>query len=605
MRANHLPELRACATGIFIALLCIFLSTGVVYAQQSQPDEPTIWMPQGGGEPSAHVSGRLLVKFKNNPSKEQVDKILARTNSKSKGKIGGIDVHIVELPANANEKAFENVFKNYPEVEFAEVDRIIPPDYVTPNDPGFANQWHLAKIAAPYAWSYTKGSNTVIVAVLDTGVDSAHPDLANKLVAGWNFYNNNNNTMDLLGHGTAVAGTIAAYTNNQLGVSSIAWDCMIMPIRIGDEQGYATYSAAANGLIWSSDRGARVANISYRMSESSTIASAAKYFQDRGGVVTISAGNQSTFISNADNPYVLTVSATTSSDALASFSNTGNIIDISAPGAIILTTVLPTNNNYYGYVSGTSFSAPVVAGVAALVISAKPSLSGAQVQEIIMKSADDLGNQGWDPVYGWGRVNAKRAVEMALGTTGDVDTIAPTVSFASPNNGANVSGLISVQINASDNIKVTSVSLYINGALYATSNSSPYSFQWDTTRAANGNYTLKVVAADGAGNSSSASISVMVNNVSDTTPPVISITSPKDGSIVKNTVSVTVNASDNVAVAKVELYVDGKLIDTSAIAPFTTKWNTRLAAKGSHTIQCRAYDAAGNVGVSQVVTVIK
>ena len=604
MNIKNLLKLWAYTSGLLVVLLCIFLSITGSYAQAAQQEAPTIWtMPQGKEMP-AHT-GKLLVKFKDNQPKERIDKILAETNSTSKGKISPIGVHIVELPANVNEKAYVNVFKNYSEVEFAEIDMIVSPDFMTPNDPWYAKQWHLSKISAPYAWSYTKGSNTVIVAILDTGVDSTHPDLTNKIIPGWNFYNNNGDTMDLLGHGTAVAGTVAAYTNNFIGVASLAWDCMIMPIRIGDAQGYATYSAAANGLIWSADRGARVANISYRMSESSTVANAAKYFQEKGGVVTISAGNQSTFISNSDNPYVLTVSATNDSDAPANFSNSGNIIDVSAPGVSIFTTTIPKDGYYYNSVSGTSFSAPIVAGIAALVISANPTLTGFQVQEIIKKSADDLGTAGWDPVYGWGRGNTKKAVELALGTTGDVDAIPPSVGFTKPDNGSVVSGLLNIQVSATDNIKVNSVKLFINGVLHGVSSVSPYNFEWDTTKVANGSYTLQAVATDGAENSSTATISVVVNNVQDTIPPTISITSPKDGAVVKNTVSVTVSASDNIKVTKVELYINGVLTDTSFTAPFNLKWNTRSFAKGTHTLQAKAYDASGNVGFSQIVKVVK
>jgi thermitase len=260
-------------------------------------------------------------------------------------------------------------------VVFAELDHILPLA-LTPNDPLYAPSsgrgWHLAKISAPNAWDTTLGSNRVIVAVLDTGVDGTHPDLAPNLVPGWNIYNNNADTSDVHGHGTAVAGTVAAVLNNGVGVASVAGGCRIMPIRISDPNGYASYTTIANGLIWAADRGARVANVSYRCSNSSTVATAAQYFQSRNGVVAVAAGNESTFDATADNPYVLTVSATDSSDSLTSWSNTGNNIDLAAPGSGIYTTL---RGGTYGSKSGTSFSAPVVAGVAALVISVNPNLT--------------------------------------------------------------------------------------------------------------------------------------------------------------------------------------------------------------------------------------
>jgi hypothetical protein len=220
-------------------------------------------------------------------------------------------------------------------------------------------------------------------------------------------------------------------------------------------------------------------------------------------------------------------------------------------------------------------------------------------------SADDLGAAGWDPQYGWGRVNAARAVSMALSIHQTGDTTPPTVSFSSPTNGATVSGTITVQINASDNVGVAAVSLYLNGALLSTKTAAPYTFSLDTTRFANGSYTLRAVAADAAGNTAGAQISLSINNAPDTTPPTIRITSPVNGARVNGTISVAVATSDDRGVVRVELYVNGRLTATSTSAPFTLQWNTSKAPRGAHTLQCRAYDAAGNVGLSQSITVYK
>src|SRR5262249_836915 len=159
-----------------------------------------------------------------------------------------------------------------------------------------------------------------------------------------------------------------------------------------------TYTTVANGLTWAADHGARVANLSYMMTNVATVTTAAKYFQSKGGVVTMSAGNYSTFDPTADNPYVLTVSATDPNDNITGYSNTGHNSDLAAPGDSILTTAL--GGGYIAF-SGTSFSAPVTAGVAALVMSVNPNLSGSQVQDVLKKSADDFGAPGWDPSYGW------------------------------------------------------------------------------------------------------------------------------------------------------------------------------------------------------------
>ena len=382
----------------------------------------------------------------------------------------------------------------------------------------------------------------------------------------------------------------------------MAWGCRVMPIRISDPNGSATYSAAANGLAWAADHGARVANISYIMTGSSTVTAAASYFQSKGGVVTISAGNYSTFDASPDNPYALTVSGITGSDLIWSSSNTGNNVDLSAP-YYVYTTV---KGGGYSGVSGTSVSAPIVAGVAALVFSVNPNLTASQAQDILKQSADDLGSVGWDTNYGWGRVNAAHAVNLAGGSPPTPpDTTPPSVSITSPIAGSVVSGAVSVQIAASDNVGVASASLRVDGVLLGSDTTAPYSFTWNTTTLSNGTHTLATTASDAAGNTSSSSVSITVNNpVLDTTPPTVNITSPTGGNV-NGVVSVLANAIDNVGVVKVNLYVDGALVSTATSSPFTNKWNAKKAAAGAHSLQCKVYDAAGNLGVSSIVTVYK
>ena len=552
---------------------------------------------------STFVPGRVLVQFLPETTKSRGRRVIAQSGASDLGEIPGTGVHILELPAGADERAFAHAFKSQPEVEFAELDRIVAPESITPNDPSYPNQWHLPKISAPTAWTGTTGSPSVTIAICDTGVDPTHPDLVSKMVPGWNFYDNNSDTHDVYGHGTAVAGTAAASGNNSLGGASVAWGCMIMPLRVSAVDGSASYSAIANAVTWVADHGARVANVSYLVSDSSTVSSAGQYLQSTGGVLAVSAGNYATFDSAPDNPYMLVVSATDQNDVLATWSNTGNNVDLSAPGVNIGTT---TTGGTFGYGSGTSFSAPIVAGVAALVLSANPSLTAAQVTSVLKQSADDLGSAGWDPVYGSGRVNADRAVSLAGGSPPPpADTTPPSVSITSPAAGSTLSGTITAQVTASDNVGVTAVSLSVDGLLLGSDTTAPYSVTWNTTTASNGTHTLTATASDGAGNTTSISNSVTVSNLSDTTLPTISITSPANAATVSGNVSVLVNAQDNVGVVRVELYVDGQLKATSTSVPFTTKWNTKREARGAHTLQCKAYDAADNVGTSATVTVSK
>lgn len=270
----------------------------------------------------------------------------------------------------------------------------------------------MPKISGPGAWDISQGLSSVIIAILDSGVDCAHPDLGAKCTAGWNFYNNNSDTSDVYGHGTKVAGSATALSNNATGVASVAWQNLLMPIRVTDTQGYGYVSAIAKGLTWAVDNGARVMNLSFGgVAGISTIASAAQYVVNHGGLVVAAAGNCGCFDSTAENPYMISVSATDSSDNLASFSSTGNYVDLSAPGVSIYTT---TKGGSYGGVSGTSFSSPIIAGVAALVMSANAALTPTGVESVLEANADDLGAAGYDTSFGFGRVNAYKAVLAAV-----------------------------------------------------------------------------------------------------------------------------------------------------------------------------------------------
>jgi thermitase len=550
---------------------------------------------------SEFVRGRVLVKMRPEVSITRARRFMSKQGAFDVEEIANTGIHIIKLPAGAEEMAFIQSLKSQPEVEFAELDYLIPPAEMTPNDPDYSSQWHLPMISSPAAWANTSGSSSVIIAILDTGVDASHPDLAPKTVPGWNFWDNNSNTSDVYGHGTAVAGTAAAASNNSLGVASVAWNCQIMPIRISSTNGSASLSAIANGLTWAADHGARVANISYNVTNYSVVRSAAQYFQSKGGVVVVAAGNDKMYDSTPDNPYVLTVSATDGNDKLASFSNTGNNVDLAAPGVNIDTTNM---GGGYGFWGGTSFSAPIVAGVAALVISASPGLSGSQIRDFIKQSSDDRGIAGWDPIFGSGRVNAARAVESALGS-GGVDNTPPTVSIISPAQGGTLSGMAIVNVAASDNKELTSIALSIDGINKATLTSAPYTFTWDTASASNGLHIITATAHDSADNQSSSAVSVVVDNRMEAAPPQVAIVSPASGAIVSNSVAVLVNATSGVPIVKVELYVDGALKAVSSNAPFANKWAAKKEAFGAHSLQCKAYDMEGRVALSSVVVVYR
>ncbi len=476
----------------------------------------------------------------------------------------------------------------------------------TPNDPLYTSQWHLPKISAPQGWDISTGSSVVDIAIIDSGVDPSHPDLAGKLIPGYNFLGGNTDTHDVLGHGTAVAGTAAAAGDNSLGVAGVAWQNSIMPLVVLDSTNYATYSNIAQAITYAVDHGARVINISIGgSSSSSTLQNAADYAWSKGAIIFASAMNNST-----STPYypaacsnVVAVSATDSSDNLATFSNFGSWIDIAAPGTSIYTT---TNGGGYGTWNGTSFSSPLSAGLAALILSVNPVLANQQVVDLITGNADDLGAPGFDQSFGYGRINVYRSLAAAQGAVPQSDTSAPTAAITSPASGATVSGTVTVTAAAADNVGVARVELLVNGTLFATETASPYSFSWDTAGYPDGSYTLEAHAYDGSGNVGQSSVvNITVANAIDTVAPTVSITNPANGLSITGLKKVTINvaASDNTGVARIELYIDGALKTTISSPSLSWTWNIGRVASGQHIILAKVYDAAGNVGsVSTTVT---
>src|SRR5258706_2554765 len=236
------------------------------------------------------VKGRILVAPKAGLSIAQLDRILAGHGGKRKQHLTAINVHVIELPATANEMAVVKALKSNPNIKFAEPDGVLLPRLYV-NEPYYSQEWHLPKISATSAWD-TRTGGGVTSAILDTGTDPTHPDLIAQVVPGWNTYDNNNNSADVYGHGTATAGTAAAAGNNSVGVSGVAFGSKIMPIRITGTAGYGYYSTMASGITWAADHGARVASISFLgVTASSTVLSAAQYMRSKGGVVVAPAGN--------------------------------------------------------------------------------------------------------------------------------------------------------------------------------------------------------------------------------------------------------------------------------------------------------------------------
>jgi subtilisin family serine protease len=309
-------------------------------------------------------------------------------------------------------------------VEYAE------PNYlfhisILPDDPRFSDEWGLhntgqtggtedADIDAPEAWDIITGTIDVLIAVIDTGVDHTHEDLDDGRVRtdmDKDYVNDDDDAMDDHGHGTHVAGTIAAEANNGIGVAGVMWQAEILPLKVLTSYGVGSSDDIAAAIRYAADQDADVINMSLGdFFCSQTIAEAVNYaYFDQGVVIVAAAGNSGSSISYpAKHPPIIAVGATDHDDERAYFSSYGDALDVVAPGVGIWSTV----PGGYDTFSGTSMASPHVAGVVGLLLAQRPDLTPGQVREILRQSADDLGEADFDRYYGYGRVNAYQALQM-------------------------------------------------------------------------------------------------------------------------------------------------------------------------------------------------
>jgi subtilisin family serine protease len=275
------------------------------------------------------------------------------------------------------------LLRSDPRVSYADFDGVVHALRV-PNDEFLPTQWSIRKTGAEQAWDLSTGSSQVVVGILDTGVDAGQPDLRGKLVQGYDYVNNDQDPSDDNGHGTAVAGIVAASSDNGIGVAGYCWACRLMPVKVLGADGTGFMTGLAQGILWATDHGARVLNLSLGGPvEDLTLTAATQYAWDHGVLVVAAAGNESS--SAIDYPAalanVLSVSASDQSDRLYAFSNSG--ARVAAPGENSTTGL---GNTYVSFL-GTSSAAPVVSGIAGLAFSLVPGATPAQVEQAIEASA--------------------------------------------------------------------------------------------------------------------------------------------------------------------------------------------------------------------------
>ncbi|TFH22669.1 MAG: hypothetical protein E4H03_07910, partial [Myxococcales bacterium] len=467
-------------------------------------------------------------------------------------------VHVLELSRYLDMAAVARAFEKRPEVVWAEPDGKVEL-FATTNDPflfssgewgqPFRDLWGLESINVQSAWDVTRGAG-VVVAIIDTGIDAIHPEIADRLWTntaeiagngvdddgngyvddtwGWDTYDDDDDPTDEFGHGTHVAGTVAAAGNNTTGVVGVAYDATLMTIKAFSAGGSAEFTHTATAILYATDNGADVINASWGASVPSSLVSDAVEAAAAAGVVFVAAaGNSATDVSTfhpASHPRAISVSAFDSTDALAFFSNFGVGIDVAAPGggdelpttafepyrsilslksAITSESMAPDAlviNGLYLRQAGTSMAAPHVAGTAALLLAANPALTAEQVRQALRASSDDVAAPGFDVESGYGRINAGRALLVPVPPEVKID--APTLNAVIGVNSIEIGGTVAggaltsyaIEYGAGDEPDSwTEIAPPATSEVVADTLAT-----WDVAAVADGRYTIRVSANDGS-----------------------------------------------------------------------------------------------------------
>jgi len=526
---------------VFITIILAAV-LGAASAQTASTPGHSTQTVMTSGSPGSIRAGHILVRFKTTPGQDVLNQLNTAFGAKVVGRIDKIGVTHLHAPSGAGLALLGHLRKRS-DVEFAEFDSTVQaiwqantsaPTTFQPNDPyystmyssshyGNVDQWGPPAVSAPAAWEVTLGDRSIVIGIVDTGVDDSHPDLASKIVGEYSYVGS---IKDGFGHGTHCAGIAAAATNNVVGVAGMCPNCGILSVKVLNDQGSGYISDVASGIIYAASHGARVISLSLGGSgRSSTLQSALAYAVANNALPVCAMGNNGSNSNTPEPGYwhdCLSVIATDQNGAKASFSNYGIKADVAAPGVAILSTMptypvtLTTSYGYrtnYDALSGTSMATPMVAGIAGLVLSENPRLTPAQAAGIIEASSGD--GVSWTPNLAFGVVNAFNAVSNAIHS----DYVAPSANLTSPAEGATVSGLVTVQAAPTDNTTVHHVDIVQNGTRFmqvltgaSTTTGSgknavstpAWTVSWPSTTVFNSSITVSAFAVDVSGNTSTA-----------------------------------------------------------------------------------------------------
>lgn len=379
------------------------------------------------------AANEIIVKFKEKADIEKINNTILKKLKKSHKNLNK-NTHRIIIEDNADISKIIELYRNHPEVTYAEPNYIAKSFLIIPNDPLFQEQWGINKIKAPEAWELTNPKRKVIVALIDTGVELSNIELADKITQGYDFIENDTEPQDDNGHGTHCAGIIAANINNEIGISGITNSAVIMPIKALDKNGIGFYSDIAEAIVYAADNGAHIINLSLGGTEPSyLLQEAIDYAYNKGCVIVAAAGNlgNATPVYPAAFPNVIAVGATDENDKRWGLSSYGDFLDVVAPGVNILSTYL---GNTYRKATGTSASSAFVSAVAAFIVSNSIDIKNYEVENLIFQNVDDLGNNGKDIEYGYGRINMLNAIKNTSELQHDISITGILISSTNPIN---------------------------------------------------------------------------------------------------------------------------------------------------------------------------
>lgn len=415
---NKKPKVSNVFIRLFISICLVFSQISFALADSVTNEDQTATLYDKvevkGIAGQDYVKGEIIVKFKDS----SINKGYFHTLANAQVLKTSTDKKTQLVKVNSTTSLVDTIrfYQNNPTVEYAEPNYRAKAAFM-PNDSMISSQWAVPKMQLPQAWDFNEASSDIKIAILDTGVDLDHPDLANSLIAGKDFSDYDNQPDDENGHGTHVAGIAAAISNNGKGIAGVAGGAKIMPVRVLDWMGYGGSYDIISGIMWAADNGANIINLSLGMDEySKSIEDAINYAYSKGVVIVAATGNDSKGVSYpAALNHVIGVAATDENDNVADFSNFGPEVDVAAPGVNILSTTPNTKVDpdlalNYDLMTGTSMASPQVAGLVALILSQNPSLTPDEVETILKERSDDLGSPGFDNYYGYGRINALKAL---------------------------------------------------------------------------------------------------------------------------------------------------------------------------------------------------